>query len=572
MQNAVIYARYSSHSQTEQSIEGQLRVCYDYAAREGYKVINEYIDRAISGKTDERPQFQKLISDSRKKQFQYVIVYKLDRFARNRYDSATYKYKLRQNNVKVLSAMEQISDSPEGVILEAVLEGSAEYYSLELSQKVKRGLKMSVEKGTFTGGYILFGYKVVDKRVVTDEDKAAVVRYIFNEYAAGTPKKKIIDEINRRGYRNTNGKPFGLTAFQNAMMNTKYIGKNIFNGVLSPDSYPAIIDEDTFYKVQARITKVKHAPATEKARVDYQLQGKGYCGHCGTKLVGDAGTSKSGKIYNYYSCGKKKRFHTCDKRTEEKDFLEWYVAEQTIKHVRKPKRMKMIAENVVAQYDKEFNNDIVKDLELKITRIEREINKLADDFIEAEKGSIIRQRINEKTAALSVQLDDLHIDLAKQRNACGIKLTVEGIMVWLKMFTTGNPLDPEFRERIFDTFLNSVYLYDGLITLYYNLTEDNKETVCYDVEQGIELDNILWIEDTDNDDDPDDDPPGGRTSGSGGDEPPGDEKTAPTKSGKGGVRISNATARQSIANPNTNKKKKVGYIFLKGVFGVRIER
>ena len=126
--NAVIYARYSSHNQTEQSIEGQLRVCHEYAQREGFAIVGEYIDRAISGKTDDRPDFQRMVSDSRKRAFQYVIVYKLDRFARNRYDSAVYKHKLKQNGVKVVSAMENIGDNPESIILEAVLEASAEYY------------------------------------------------------------------------------------------------------------------------------------------------------------------------------------------------------------------------------------------------------------------------------------------------------------------------------------------------------------------------------------------------------------------------------------------------------------
>ncbi len=135
MKNAVIYARFSSHAQNEQSIEGQLRICYEYAKREGLSVIEEYIDRALTGRSDDRPDFQRMISDARKKAFQYVIVYKLDRFTRNRYDSAIYKHKLKQCGVKVLSAMENIGDNPESIILEAVLEASAEYYSVDLSKK-----------------------------------------------------------------------------------------------------------------------------------------------------------------------------------------------------------------------------------------------------------------------------------------------------------------------------------------------------------------------------------------------------------------------------------------------------
>lgn len=279
-QRAVIYARYSSHSQTEQSIDGQLRVCYEYAERENIAVVGEYIDRAIPGKTDERPDFQKMIIDAKKKQFDYVIVYKLDRFARNRYDSAVYKHKLKQCGIRVLSAMENISDSPEGIILEAVLEASAEYYSVELSQKVKRGLKESALKGTFTGGYPPIGYKVVDKKVVIDEEKVPIICYAFEEYAKGKPKKEIVNELNAKGVRNSKGKPLNLTSFQVALKNKKYIGITTFGGVEYENSYPQIIDTDTFNKVQERLASVARAPAANKAKQDYLLQGKAYCGHC----------------------------------------------------------------------------------------------------------------------------------------------------------------------------------------------------------------------------------------------------------------------------------------------------
>ena len=106
----VIYARYSSHAQTEQSIEGQLKFCYEFARRNNYTIIEEYIDRAVSGKTDNRPAFQRMIDDSKKKQFQYVLVYQLDRFARNRYDSATNKAKLKKNGVRVISVRESHTD------------------------------------------------------------------------------------------------------------------------------------------------------------------------------------------------------------------------------------------------------------------------------------------------------------------------------------------------------------------------------------------------------------------------------------------------------------------------------
>lgn len=186
----VIYARFSSHSQTEQSIEGQLRECYDYAKKHDLLVVSEYIDRALTGTTDKRPSFLQMIEDSKKKTFDYVLVYQLDRFARNRYDSANYKAKLKKNGVRVLSAKENISEDASGILIEGVLESMAEYYSAELSQKVKRGIRESYEKGYFIGGFGLFGYDIIDKHWVINETEAAVVREIFERYRYGEKSKK----------------------------------------------------------------------------------------------------------------------------------------------------------------------------------------------------------------------------------------------------------------------------------------------------------------------------------------------------------------------------------------------
>jgi len=119
MKTAVIYARYSSDNQNEQSIEGQLRVCQDYAQRNDILILNTYIDRAMTGTNDNRPDFQKMIKDSNNKEFEYIIVYKIDRFSRNKYETAKYKKILKDNGVKLLSAMENIPDTPEGIILES---------------------------------------------------------------------------------------------------------------------------------------------------------------------------------------------------------------------------------------------------------------------------------------------------------------------------------------------------------------------------------------------------------------------------------------------------------------------
>ena len=166
MKTAVIYARYSCDNQTEQSIDGQLRVCEEYAQRNNILILNTYIDRAMTGTNDNRPDFQKMLKDSARKEWDYVLVYKLDRFSRNKYETAIHKKTLRDNGVKVLSAMENIPDTPEGIILESLLEGMNQYYSAELAQKVSRGMKETRRKGYFQGGPLLYGYKLDGRKIV----------------------------------------------------------------------------------------------------------------------------------------------------------------------------------------------------------------------------------------------------------------------------------------------------------------------------------------------------------------------------------------------------------------------
>ncbi len=199
MKTAVIYARYSSENQTEQSIEGQLRVCNEYAKRNDILIVDTYIDRAMSGTNDNRRDFQRMLYDSNKRSWDFVLVYKLDRFSRNKYEMAMHKKTLRDNGVKVLSVMENIPDTPEGIILESLLEGMAEYYSAELSQKVLRGLNESYIKGHFTGGHLLYGYDVVEKKCIINEQEAEVVREVFIKYSDGYTVVSIVASLKARG-------------------------------------------------------------------------------------------------------------------------------------------------------------------------------------------------------------------------------------------------------------------------------------------------------------------------------------------------------------------------------------
>ena len=465
--NAVIYARYSSHNQTEQSIEGQLHDAYDFAAREGYTIVGEYIDRAISGRSDDRPDFQRMIADAAKKQFSVVIVWKLDRFARNRYDSAINKAKLKKHGVRVVSVKENITDSPEGIILEGLLESMAEYYSANLSVNIKRGQRETIAKGRYCGGTVPYGYKAVDGKLVEDEKTAWVVRYVFDQYAQGVPMKEIISSLQDRGVKGRYGGSLRYGSFADVLKNPAYIGQFTYSGQVVSGVSQRLIEDDVFYKVQERLKATARAPAAQKAKVEYLLQGKAFCGHCGASMVGESGKGRNGVRYYYYSCADRKKKHTCKKANEKKDFIEWYVVEQTAEYVLTPIRTEAIAKAVVEEYRKEFGGDKTAELEKAVRRIDKELDALVDAIPDTPKSA--RPRIYSKMEALEAQKADLEIDIAKLRIAQGIQFSEEEVRAWLRQFCKGDPLDEEFRKRIIDVFINAVYLYDDRVIVFYNI-------------------------------------------------------------------------------------------------------
>ena len=480
---AVIYARYSSHGQQEQSIDGQLRDCYAFAERQGYMIIGEYIDRALTGRNDDRPDFQRMLADARKKQFQHIIVWKLDRFARNRYDSAVHKAELKKCGVRVVSATENITDEPEGIMLEGLLESLAEYYSANLSKHVKRGMRECVLAGHYTGGIPPYGFKVEDKKLVADENTAPVIRYVFEQYAKGVPKKEIFVELNEKGITNAQGKPFTLSSLQNNLRNPKYIGKFVYAGETVEGCCEALVSEEVFNAVQKRLDSAKHAPAAGKAHQDYLLQGKAFCGNCGAPLVGESGKNRHGNYYHYYACANKKKLHTCPKKNERKGFLEWYVVEQTVEYVLTPERIDYIAARIVAKYDEEFSGKRIKELERQARKLESEINAAVDaSLVALEK---VRPRYYEKIETLETQKADIEMNLATLKIANGYKYSKEQIVAWLKMFCNGDKLNVDFQKRIIDVLVNSVYVYDDKVVIYYNV-EGGKQVSYIEMCDSIE--------------------------------------------------------------------------------------
>jgi len=298
MKKCVFYGRYSSVMQNEQSIEGQLHVAEKYASENGYDIIGHYIDRAISGTSDKRPEFQRMISDSSRGEFEAVLVYKLDRFARNRYDSAIYKKKLRDNGIRVISATEAITDSPEGIIMEGILEAMDEYYSAELGRKMRRGKEESMKKGKFVNSVCPYGYKVVDHRLAIDEERAPIAMEIFRRYAEGETQQAIVDSLNSRGLVNSVGRRWNTMNLSHMFNSQVYLGK-YRSGSLDADGIaPRFIPDDIYNKVSQRRQTYVNAHRKTYSGYDYYLTGKLKCS-CGAGMSGFC--AYKGK-YHYYRC------------------------------------------------------------------------------------------------------------------------------------------------------------------------------------------------------------------------------------------------------------------------------
>ncbi len=215
-----------------------------------------------------------MLYDSKKKNFQYVLVYKLDRFSRSRYDSAINRAVLEKNEVKLLSVTEPISDTPEGIILDSMLTGMAEYYSAELSQKVKRGLKESRIKGQFTVGRTPYGYNVVDKKLSINEQQANIVRLMFNKYLSGECIKDIVKDLQNKGIKNSYGKAWTINSVSRILRNPNYKGIVYADDTIYTNIFPAIVSEEVFDEVNTRLKVSKRTSAHHKTEVNYLLSGK----------------------------------------------------------------------------------------------------------------------------------------------------------------------------------------------------------------------------------------------------------------------------------------------------------
>lgn len=477
---AVIYARYSSDSQREESIEGQLRECAAFAEKNGITVLRHYIDRAYSAKTDNRPEFQNMIKDSGKRLFDIVIVWKLDRFARNRYDSARYKATLKKNGVKVVSATEIISEGAEGIILESVLEGYAEYYSADLSEKVVRGMTDNALKCKFNGGTMPIGYVIdAEQHFQIDPLTAPFVLEAFKRYDGGETISSIMNWLNEQGLTNTRGRKMTFNSVGHILHNRRYIGEFRYRDVIVPDGIPAIVPQDLFDRVQEKLAKNKKAPARHKAEDDYLLTTKLFCGYCGAYLCGESGTSRTGKVHHYYKCVSVKKKRTeCHKKPVRKEWIEDLVVGETMKMVMDDRAIEAIVSMLMDLQDRDNVNVPLYEQQL------REAETAISNLLNAIQQGILTRSTKERLEELENRRDELENRLACEKLAKP-KVSAEFMTFWLHRFRKLDVRQQSHRKMLIDTFINAIFLYDDKMVITFNYKEGTKTSTFAELQEAI---------------------------------------------------------------------------------------
>ena len=480
---AVAYLRYSSDKQTEQSIEGQRHVCQEYAQRNNILITHYYIDRAMSGKTDNRTEFQQMMKDSAKQAWDMVLVYKLDRFSRDKFEMAIHRKTLKDNGIKLVSCMENIPDTPEGIILESLLEGMAQYYSAELAQKVHRGMNESRRKGLYTGGHIPFGYRVENQRFVINESEAEILRSYYRRYLNGEQMQSLLDETHEKGIL-YQGRQFGRSAFYRMFSNEKYTGIYRLGADVFVDIYPRIIPQDLFEEVQAELNKNKYGGQAEER---YLFKGKIRCGYCGKQMTADCGVSRNGEKRRYYTCSSRKKGRRCNKQLIRKNVLEDLIINAILETFGSASLISKIADAVIAAHEKKTGEN------LYLSSLQKEKNQTQasiDHIIAALEKGIVSVSVQSRLTKLENRINELDEKIQEEEARQQLKVTKGDVIKYIKKAITAEP------RALVRLLISQIVLFDERVEVYLNYVsrEENgtktsvtiyDETKEYEVEKHL---------------------------------------------------------------------------------------
>lgn len=487
MLRAVIYARFSSDMQREESIDAQVRSCKDYCRRNGYLVTNIYVDEAKSGRSIlNREAYNQMMFDAMEKKFDIVIFHKIDRNARNEFNYYTFANNLQQLGIRYEYAVQPIDDSPEGKMMESVLVGMAAYYSRNLRKETKKGLDENAYKALFNGGVPPLGYRIENQRYVIDPHEAEAVKLIYSMYLAGHGYGRICEALNMRGYKTRDGRNFGKNSLYDILHNEKYIGTYTFNKhprkegrkrnmhkvtgddvIRIENAIPAIITKQDYLAVQEKTRKNKSRQGSYRSKVQWLLSGKIFCGQCGSAMGGHTCTPRD-KSYSYYTCLRKERVvvDRCPQKQIRKELLENWVLDILEKEIFTEEVINNISNMMVESYKQmvdESQNDTSTLLEQK-AMAERKLNNVykvieagsADNF-DLDRLKIIKAEILE----INKKLDNL------QNIVKSPVLTQDEIIQTLELFRTHAFINKDFgaKKILIDLFVKKVTINNSNITV-----------------------------------------------------------------------------------------------------------
>lgn len=478
---AVAYARYSSAGQRDVSIEQQLQDIRAFAQREGYTIVHEYADHAKSGykNVSARLEFQRMLEDAKTGSFGTVIAWKVDRFGRNRRDSAVYKGQLRDRGVDVIYAMEPIPEGAAGVLTEGMLESIAEWYSRNLSENVNRGLRDNALKGLCNGSSTYGYHRGSDGRLALDPDQAAVVRLVFDQYLSGYSAASIADSLNASGLKASRGKRFTLAMILRMISNERYTGVYIWRDIRVPDAVPVIVSHEEWERAQEM--KRKTGRHIEKSPADFILTGKVFCGFCGKPMVGDSGRSHSGSVYYYYTCtGHKSRGgspRTCDKKSVRKEYLESQIIDYIYDHCLTGPMREKIADAILEAQKAQDKSSPRAALIAELKATEKKISNIND----AIESGIWNASTSARLRSLEDSAESLRASLRELEFTRAQLLDRERIMFFLDKMSKYDRNNINRQKQLMYTFVNSIFVYDDHIKLAVNAVEGASALTLADV-------------------------------------------------------------------------------------------
>lgn len=422
----------------------------------------------MTGTNDSRLSFQKMLKDSNNHQFSIVLVFKLDRFSRNKYESVIHKKTLKDNGVTLVSCMEYIPNTPEGALMETLLEGYYQYFSEELRQKAKRGLRESWLKGNATGRKKVFGYDIINKKYVINEYEKDIVIRIFRMYANNYRSRVIAETLNEEGYHKADGKPFIQKYILWILHNSKYTGIVEHHGIKYDKIFPRIIDDDLWSIVNFLNEENKKAPSRKKEIYDYILSGKLICGSCKHKMYGESGTSHTKALHYYYVCAsRRKKRCPCDMKSVKKQELEDFVISAIAKLINSEANIKFLTDKIFEHYILYLKeNANLKVLEQR----EKELNKSCQNMIKAIEQVIITDMTKSRLQQLETELEEIKLEIVKEKHRNNLLLTKEDIDLFLRQKVFENTDDIKIRKLLVNTFVREIYLYSDSITILFNYT------------------------------------------------------------------------------------------------------